>query len=108
MATPLATLVCTGLTLPDHAYTDCVYCHPEDMVLIAQQLGADPAQLVKRGILVTVNGGAGELVAFLKCVRCLRAEAAGAGVCRLAACMLHTLILLSPRSPHHPPCTQDL
>jgi hypothetical protein len=80
MATPLATLVCTGLTLPDHAYTDCVYCHPEDMVLIAQQLGADAAQLVKRGILVTVNGGAGELVAFLKCVAlpaCLRPARAG-------------------------------
>ena len=59
-------LVCTGLTLPEHAYTDCIYCHPEDMVGIAEMLGVDAAAVVKRGTLVTL--GSGELVGYLKCV----------------------------------------
>ena len=62
-------LVITGLTLPEHAYSDCVYCHPEDMTGIAAMLGVDAAAVVKRGTLVTL--GSGELVGYLKCVAAL-------------------------------------
>ena len=67
-------LVITGLTLPEHAYSDCVYCHPEDMTGVAAMLGVDAAAVVKRGTLVTV--GTGELVGYLKCVPAAKGGAA--------------------------------
>ena len=55
------TLKCSSLVLPEHAYTDCAYANPEDLVEFGKVLGVDGATLVKRGILVRLcEPGAGE------------------------------------------------
>ena len=70
------TLKCSSLVLPDHAYTDCAYMNPEDMVEFGGVLGVDGASLVKRGTLVRLcEPGPGEpavsakdVVVFVKLV----------------------------------------